>query len=284
MDNRTGFRPVAERRAGGHAFYAQQARRALGLEPEGVIAQLRAPVFHFLLGAAVAGVAVLAQPQRVGLPLGIAIDVLLALLATLALTAYDRLSPPEARPGLAGGALPTAALLAEAVVLAGAADMREWLPAVVVAAVVIAVAPHLSALRIAGRDDAWLRVARDAAGVAVMGPVLIAAGSPALGPVRGVMLALASFLTAIDALHTDRAGPRRMVVAAVLVAMAVSGSLAPAAHAGQAPGAAMLLVLWYGLRGMAAAACAPRVARGALVEYAVFVGVAGAMLGLSARH
>ena len=270
---------------GGHAFYAEQARRALGVDREGPLAELRAPIFHFVVGALVAGIAVLARPQLVGLPLGIGIDVLLMGLASLALLAFDRLTcPPEARPGLEGGALPTAALLAEAVVLAGTDQKALWIPAVLIAAVVIAAAPHLSAMRIAGRDDAWLRIARDAAGVATLGPVLIAGCSSALGPVRGFMLAAGSFLTVVDALHTERSPRVRAVVVAVVVAVLVSGSVIPATRGGQAVGAASLLVLWYGLRGIAVVVAGPRRSLGAVAEYGLFVAAAGALLTQAVRH
>ena len=291
MDNRTDFRPPATppgptpRRVGGHAFYAEQARRALGVDREGPLAELRAPIFHFVVGALVAGIAVLARPQQVGLPLGIALDVLLMGLASLALLAFDRLTcPPDARPGLEGGALPTAALLAEAVVLAGTDQKPLWIPAVAVAAVVIAAAPHLSAMRIAGRDDAWLRIARDAAGVATLGPVLIAGCSSALGPVRGFMLAAGSFLTVVDALHTERAPRLRGLVVAGVVAVLVSGSVIPATRGGQAVGAASLLVLWYGLRGIAVVVAGPRRSLGAFAEYGLFVAAAGALLTQAVRH
>ena len=285
MDNRTGFRPPSPRRAGGHAFYAEQARRALGIDHEGPLAELRAPIFHFVVGALVAGIAVLARPQRVGLALGIGLDVLLMGLASLALLAFDRLTcPPEARPGLEGGALPTAALLAEAIVLAGTDQKQLWIPAAVVAAVVIAAAPHLSAMRIAGRDGAWLRVGRDAAGVATLGPVLIAGCSSALGPVRGFMLAAGSFLTVVDALHTERAPRVRGLIVAGVVAVVVAGSVIPAQRGGQAVAAATLLVLWYGLRGWAVVVATWRRSFGALAEYGSFVAVAGFLLSNAVRH
>jgi hypothetical protein len=274
-----------QRRVGGHAFYAEQARRALGLQLEGPLAELRAPIFHFVIGAVVAGVAVLARPQLVGLGLGIGLDLLLTGLASLALLAFDRLTcPPEARPGLEGGALPTAALLAEAIVLAGTDEKRLWIPAAVVAAVVIAVAPHLSAMRIAGSDRAWLRVARDAAGVAVLGPVLIAGCSTAPAVLRGFLLASGAFLTVVDAVHTERVPRLRGLVAAALVAATVAGSVVPAQRGGQAAAAAMLLVLWYGLRGVAVILAGSRRSRGALAEYGLFVAIAGTLMGTVARH
>jgi hypothetical protein len=258
------------------------------VDSDGPLAELRAPIFHFVVGALVAGIAVLARPQQVGLALGIGLDVVLMGLASLALLAFDRLTcPPEARPGLEGGALPTAALLAEAIVLAGTDQKQLWIPAVVVAAVVIAAAPHLSAMRIAGRDDAWLRVARDAAGVATLGPVLIAGCSSALGPVRGFMLAAGSFLTVVDALHTERAPRARGLVIAGVVAAVVAGSVIPATRGGQAVAAATLLVLWYGLRGLAVVVATWRRSwrsLGAVAEYGSFVAVAGFLLSNAVRH
>jgi hypothetical protein len=210
----------------------------------------------------------------------------LALLGAAALLLYDRLfCPPEARPGLEGGALPTAALLAEAVVLAGTSDARLWVPAVVLAAVMSAVAPHLGAMRLAGRDEGWLRLARDAAGVSVMVPVLIAGASSAPGPVRGFIVFAGSLLTVVDAVHTEQAVRRRGLMAAFLVGLAVSLCLIPATRGGQVPAAgAILLVLWYGLRGLAVAGGAARWSRGVVAEYGVFVVAAAALLSTTARH
>jgi hypothetical protein len=287
VDNRTGIRPPEPPRGGrGHAFYADQARRALGIQLHGPLAELQTPIFHFVIGALVAGIAVLARPQRVGVPLGIGLDVLLALLGAAALFAYDRLfCPPEARPGPEGGALPTAALLAEAVALAGTSDGRLWIPAVVVAALVIAAAPHLSALRIAGRDEAWLRRARDAAGVAVMVPVLIAGCSSAPGPVRGFIVFAGSLLTGLDAVHTEHAARGRAALAAFAVGLAVALCVIPATQGGQSAAAGgILLVLWYGLRGLAVAGGAAKWSRGVVAEYGVFVVAAAALLSTTARH
>ena len=287
MDNRTPIRPPGSGSGRGHAFYAEQARRALGIQLHGPLAELQTPIFHFLIGALVAGVAVVARPQQVGVPLGIGLDFLLAMLSVAALLTYDRFfCPPEVRPGLEGGALPTAALLAEAVVLAGTSDARLWVPAVVIAVVVVAAAPHLSALRLAGRDDAWLRLSRDTAGVAVMVPVLIAGCSAASGPLRGFIVAAGGFLTAVDAVHAERAGRgRRGLLAALCVAVVVAGCLVPATRGAQIPAAGgILLLLWYGLRGVAASVCAPRVSRGAVAEYGVFVVAAAALLGAAVRH
>lgn len=288
MDNRTGFRPAdpvrLQRNVRGHAVYADMARRALGVELHGPLAELRAPLFHFVIGALVAGIAVLGRPQQVGVALGIAIDALLAVLASLALLVFDRLfCPPEARPGPAGGALPTAALLAEAVVLAGTQQKALWVPAAVVAALVIAGAPHLSAMALAGREAGLLRVARDAAGVAAMWPVLIAGTSSVFGPLRGAILAAGAFLTVVDALHTERAALGRTLLAAASVAAAVGGALVPADHSGQAVAAATLLVLWYGLRGWAVTAVG-RWSWSALLEYGVFVGIAAALLAGALRR
>jgi hypothetical protein len=286
VDNRTGIRPPERGGGRGHAFYADQARRALGIQLHGPLAELRTPFFHFVIGAFVAGIAVLARPQRVGIPLGIGLDVVLALLGVAALLAYDRLfCPPDARPGLEGGALPAGALLAEAVVLSGTGDTRLWVPAVVLAALIIAAAPHLSAMRLAGRDEGWLRLARDAAGVAVMVPVLIAGCSTAAGPVRGSIVAAGAFLTVVDAVHTERTARLRGLLAAFAVALAVSLCLLPATSGPQVPAAGgILLVLWYGLRGLAVAAGAARLSRGVVAEYGVFVLAAAALLSTQARH
>lgn len=286
MDNRTGIRPP-ERRAAGHAFHAQQARRALGIHLDRPLAQLRTPFFHFVIGALVAGMAVLARPQRVGVSLGAGLDAVLAALAVVAVFTYDRLfCPPEARPGIEGGALPIAALLGESIVLAGTTEASLWIPAVVVAALVIAVSPHLTAMRALGRDGALLRLAGDAAGVAVMVPVVIAASSPAWGVARGLVLAAGAFLTVVDAVHTERAARLRVVLAALGVALATSLSIIPATSGGGqgAAAGAILLVLWYGLRGIAVAGGTAKLSRGVLAEYGAFVAVAAALLTSTARH
>jgi Protein of unknown function (DUF5656) len=291
VDNRTGIRPPSETqeardRGRGHAFYAAQARRALGVQLHSPLGELRTPIFHFVIGVLVAGIAVMARPDRVGVWLGIGLDVVLALLGVAALMTYDRLfCPPEARPGLEGGALPTAALLGEAVVLAGTSAAGLWVPAVVLAAVVIAAAPHLSSRRLAGHDEAWLRLARDAAGVAVMVPAVILGLSSAPGPVRGFVVWAAAALTTVDAVHTEQGGRRRGLVASFLVGAVVAGCLVPATRGAQVTAAGgLLLVLWYGLRGLAVASTGSRLSRVAVAEYGVFVAAAGTLLGMSARH
>ncbi len=286
MDNRTGIRPPERPPGRGHAFYASEARRALGIQLHGPLAELQTPIFHFLIGALVAGIAVLARPKRVGIGLGVGLDLLLALLAVASLLTYDRLfCPPEVRPGPESGALPAAALLGEAIVLAGTDTAALWVPAVLVGVLVVAAAPHLSAMRVAGRDGTWLRLSRDAAAVAVMVPVLIAGCSAAPGPVRGFVVAAGSFLTTVDAVHVERGHRRRGLVGSCLVAVAVAGCLVPATRGSQIPAAGgILLVLWYGLRGVAATVSAPRLSRGAVAEYGVFVVAAAALLGTAARH
>jgi hypothetical protein len=140
-------------------------------------------------------------------------------------------------------------------------------------------------MRAAGRDGAALRLARDAAGVAVMGPAVVVGCSSAPGPLRGAVLAAAAFLTVVDALHTERADRRRGLLAATAVAVAVAGALVPATRGGQVPGAgAILLVLWYGLRGLAVVGGTGRLSRGVVMEYGFFVVVAVALMSSTAQH
>jgi hypothetical protein len=101
------------------------------------------------------------------------------------------------------------------------------------------------------------------------------------------MLAAGSFLTVVDALHTERAPRARGLVIAGVVAAVVAGSVIPATRGGQAVAAATLLVLWYGLRGLAVVVATWRRSwrsLGAVAEYGSFVAVAGFLLSNAVRH
>jgi hypothetical protein len=86
--------------------------------------------------------------------------------------------------------------------------------------------------------------------------------------------------------HAERAGRgARGLVASACLAVVVACCLVPATRGTQIPAAGgILLLLWYGLRGVAASVCAPRVPRGAVAEYGVFVLAAAVLLGAAARH
>lgn len=290
MDNRRSVRsegPGPQR--AGHAFYADQARRALGLG--GALQQrlpdVPAPVFNALVGAAVALAAVLARPQAVGTRPGAILDGALAAVAGMALIYHDRVvCPPGVRPGAEAAVLPAAAMLGLAVSLAGTSDVRVGAVAIAVAALVIAGAPHLNSLRKAGREGPVLRLVREAAGIVVLLPVLLAAAAPSLTTgARAGLVAGATAAVGFDALRTDRVPVRRTLLATALLALlcAAAVPLAARSTAQTAVGAA-LLVLWYGLRGVAGQAAAREAERGALVEYAAFAVGAAAALGVLATR
>jgi heme/copper-type cytochrome/quinol oxidase subunit 4 len=82
-----------------------------------------------------------------------------------------------------------------------------------------------------------------------------------------------AFLVSLDSLRTERLTIPATILSALIVAGIVLGSAAIVgvndAHAGLR--AAVLLVLWYGARGVAGAVVGPERNRELMVEYAVFV-------------
>ncbi|MBV8302517.1 MAG: hypothetical protein JOY68_11395 [Candidatus Dormibacteraeota bacterium] len=273
MDNRTGFRPK------GHAFLAEQARRTLGVTAFPVLAEIPMPLVHTALGAAVCGVAVVVRPEALGLRNSAIADVALALLTAIVLVGYDLLVYPKARrPGLEGAALPTAAVGAFGVVLAGVTPISIRLAAGVVATLVIGGVPQLAGRRLIDAEGGIIRLLRDIAGIAVLTPVLVAGASPVLDPLwRGAVVGAITVLVSFDGLRTEnlsiaRAIPLAFVLGAVLAGATV---VIPPSSAQIGARAAVLLVFWYGLRGMAGVFAAENTERRlTLLEYGVFVALA----------
>jgi hypothetical protein len=271
VDNRTGFR----RR--GHGYLADQARSALGITGEiRVLAEIPLPMVHTAFGLAVAAAEVLLRPEAVGLDRSAAADAGLALLTGLILVAYDFLIyPSDSRPGPVGTALPMAAVLSFGTLLAIAVlPLPIRIAGGVIAAVVIGGVPQLAGRRALGKEGWFTRLVRDASGIAVLAPVLLGGVSPTL-PLRLRLAAVFAvvFLVSLDSLRTERLSIPATVLSALLVAAVVVGGAevvgANNAHTGLR--AAILLVLWYGTRGVAGAVGGPRRHRELVAEYAVFV-------------
>ena len=278
MDNRTGFR----RR--GHGYLADQARNALGITGEvRVLAEIPLPMVHTAFGLAVVAAEVLLRPEAVGLNRSAAADAALAIVTGLILVAYDLLIyPSDSRPGPVGTALPMAAVLSFGTLLAIAVlPLPIRIAGGVIAAVVIGGVPQLAGRRALGKEGWFTRLTRDVSGIAVLAPVLIGGASPTL-PLRLRLVAVVAvvFLVSLDSLRTERLSIRLTILFALLVASLVVGGAAVvganSAHAGLR--AAILLVLWYGARGVAGALGGPHRRRGLIAEYAVFV--LAAMVGM----
>ncbi|MBV8196441.1 MAG: hypothetical protein JOY80_13050 [Candidatus Dormibacteraeota bacterium] len=273
MDNRTGFR----RR--GHAYLADQARQTLGVSEFRVLAEIPLPLVHTAFGAAVCGVAVLVRPEALGLRNSAIADGALALLTAIVLVGYDFLIYPRARrPGLEGAALPTAAVGAFGTVLAGVTPISVRIAAGIVAALVIGGVPQLAGRRAVEVEGGATRLLRDIAGVAVLTPVLVAGTSPVLTTFwRGALVGAITALVSFDGLRTERLSAARAVpVAMVLGAVLAGAAMVLTPNVSQlGVRAGVLLVLWYGLRGMAGVFSTTVRSRVlVLVEYAVFVAVA----------
>jgi hypothetical protein len=285
VDNRTGFR----RR--GHGYLADQARSALGITGEvRVLAEIPLPMVHTAFGLAIAAAEVLLRPEAVGLDRSAAAVAGLAILTGLVLVAYDFLIyPSDSRPGPVGTALPMAAVLSFGTLLAIAVlPLPIRIAGGAIAAAVIGGVPRLAGRRALGREGWFTRLTRDVSGIAVLAPVLLGGVSPTL-PQRLRLAAVAAvvFLVTLDSLRTERLSIRRTILFALLVAAVVLGGSAVvganSAHMGLR--AAILLVLWYGSRGVAGAVGGPSRRRGLIAEYAVFViaAVAG-VIWVSAAH
>ena len=277
MDNRTGFR----RR--GPAFLAEQARQALGVSGDiRSLAEIPLPLVHTAFGAAVCAVAVLLRPQEIGLQASAIAAGVLAVITVMVLTGYDMLVyPPEQRPGLEGSALPLGAVVAFAAVLAGVTPLSVRAAAGVVAALVIGGVPQLVGRRVLGREGWLVRLLRDIAGVLVLAPVLLAGASPVLATTwRLALVGSVTALVSFDGLRTERL-PRARAAPAALAIGAVIGGVA--ALVGPSTGnagarAAILLVLWYGLRGMGGVLAIDARRAATLLEYGAFVMLAAGAL------
>jgi hypothetical protein len=279
---------LPEVRLTGHAFYAEEARRALGIVREiraVTVARVPAPLFHGAVAAAVAVTAVLVRPQVTGWPLSILLDLALAVLTALAIVHYDLvLCAEETRPGPDSFILPVGAVISLAVSLAGTGDHRAGALAVLLGAGVIAGAPHLAALRAAGLETPLARQLREVAAVLVCVPAVLAGAAPGLPWwLRGLVVLLGTTATAYEAVRADGVPWRRTALAALgagsLTALTAAGA---GGLFGQAATATALLLLWYGLRGLFGGASVGRLGRGPLIEYGGFIVAAGLTFGVAA--
>ncbi len=272
MDNRTGFR----RR--GHGYLADQARKALGISAEArVLAEIPLPMVHTAFGLAVVAAEVLLRPEAVGSGRSAIYDAGLALLTGLLLVAYDFLIyPSEMRPGPVGAALPMAAALSFGALLGNALfPLPIRIGGGVIAALVIGGVPRLAGRRALGKEGWFTRLVRDVLGIAVLAPVLLAGATPTLAlPTRLGFVFAVAVLVSLDSLRTEHVPITWTILAALVVGAVVAGGAAAAgastSHAGWR--AAILLVLWYGARGVAGAlGTTARRSRELVAEYAVFM-------------
>jgi hypothetical protein len=270
VDNRTGFR----RR--GHAYLADQARSALGITGEvRVLAEIPLPMVHTAFGIAVAAAEVLLRPEAVGLTRSALSDTGLALFTGLFLVAYDFLIyPSDSRPGPVGTALPMAAVLSFGTLLAIAVlPLPIRIGSGVIAAVVIGGVPQLAGRRALGKEGWFTRLIRDISGIAVLAPVLLGGVSPTL-PLQFRLPAVfvVVVLVSLDGLRTEHLPILWTIASALVVGVLVAGAAvlvgADSAHAGLR--AAILLVLWYGGRGVAGAIGARSRSKEVIAEYAIF--------------
>jgi len=274
VDNRTGFRRT------GHAFLAEEARKALGITGEiHSLAEVPVPLVHTGFGAAVCAAAVVVRPEILGFRNSAIADAALAVLTVIVLAGYDLLVyPRERRPGIEGLALPVAAVGAFSAVLATNPPFAVKMAAGVIAALVIGGVPQLALRRATAAEGGTTRLLRDMAGVAVLAPVMVASAMSSLDPrwrfgLVGAITALVSY----DALRTEGLAAGRVAVASLGLgaAMAAAAALITPTSAQLGVRAAMLLVLWYGLRGIAAALVGRSARRVlAVLEYGAFVALA----------
>lgn len=255
-----------------------------------MLAEIPLPMVHTAFGVAVAAAEVLLRPEAVGLDRSAACVAGLTILTGLILVAYDFLIyPSDSRPGPVGIALPMAAALSFGTLLAIAVlPLPIRVAGGVIAAVVIGGVPQLAGRRALGKEGWFTRLIRDVSGIAVLAPVLLGAVAPTL-PIRlrlGAVFAVV-FLVSVDSLRTERLSIRLTILSALIVAAIVVGGAAVIgannSHAGLR--AAILLVLWYGARGVAGAVGGQARPRGLIAEYGVFVlaSIAG-VLWINAAH
>jgi len=243
------------------------------------------PVFTGLVGAAVAGTAVLVRPQQTGQPASALLDLLLAGLLALALAYHARLvCPPGARPGIAAAILPLAAVLSLGLVLDGTEQAVVGGITVAVTILVVALVPHLEAIAAAGLPPAAsLRGARVLAGLAVAVPVCAAGAASGLSPlVRALLVLAGTGAAALDGMRAEGVRSGWAVPASVATASVTAVGSLGAPRVGQPVGAVALLLLWYGARGLLGQHRPGRRHALALVEYGAFAAAAAAVLA-SAR-
>lgn len=245
------------------------------------LADVPLPLVHTALGIAVCAVVAALRPQVLGLRGSVIVCGSLALATALALTLYDHLVyGRDLRHALAATGLPVAAIAAFVVVLGGTGELLLRAPAGLIAALVIGGIPHLGGLRAAGREGTATRLLRDGAGIAVLAPLLLAAYDGPLTTAASAALAGSGVvLVSADALLTEELRGSVAVAGAALLAAIMAGLVFVLPLTGRdTVRAALLLVAWYGLRGLVAATLS-RGSRGALiVEYGVFVVAAAALI------
>jgi hypothetical protein len=275
------------RRRRGNAFYAESARAALGMRAEvHTLSDVPLPLVHTALGIAVAAVVAALRPQVLGLRTTVIACGSLAVATALTLTLYDRLVyGRDLRHAVAATFLPVAAIAAFVVVLASTGDLTLRVPAGAIAALVIGGIPHLGGLRAAGREGSATRLLRDGAGIAVLAPLLLASFGGGLATSSSLALCgCGVLLVSADALLTEELNGFVAIAAAAVIAACLAALLVSLPVAGRGTvRAGLLLVLWYGLRGLAAALLRRDRTRGMLVEYGLFVVGAGAAIALGAR-
>jgi hypothetical protein len=262
----------------GHAYYADQARRALGISVEPRLAEVPFPIIHAALGVAACAVAVALRPGAVGLAGSVVGVTALCFVTGLVLAAYDRfVYPAEHRPAVEAIALPVAALGAFSLILAGTVDIRTRLVAAAVTVAVCGGLPHLGGLRASGREGWGGRFLRDAAAIAVLVPVLLASASGNLPLGLRVAVALVGVgLVTLDGLRTEETRLRHTAALAALTAVVVTGAMVAVDRAVATPGAAaaVTLVIWYGVRGMVASAVIPPRRLSSVAEHLAVVAIA----------
>ena len=283
--------PSAPARGRGHAHLAASARQALGIQNTVVqrVADVPAPLFCAFVAVAGSALAVVVRPQRVPRLLGLPLDAAIVAVCAAAIVAHARLVELHTGEAVRGrgvhaALLPVAALCSLLVVLAGSDTLATTIVATAGCAIVLALSAHLDGLRAAGREGSRERVLRDAAGSAVMVPIALAGASDSLhaAPRAGVVLLVAGLLTSAA---VSPAPWRTALRAGVAAGLATAAATVAAVRAdSEVTGAAGLLLLWYGLRGVATIAAAPRRDWLALVEYVAVTGGAIALLVLEARH
>ncbi len=276
MDNR----PTRRRR--GNAFYADSARAALGVGGEvHSLADVPLPLVHTALGMAVCAVVAALRPQVLGLRTSVIASGALAAATALTLVLYDWLVyGRDLRHAIAATALPVAAIAAFVTVLAGTGDLLLRLPAGLVAALVVGGVPHLGGLRAAGREGTAARLLRDGTGVIVLAPLLLAAYDGDLSRTASAALAGgAVLLVTADALLTEELRGAVAVAGALLIAGLMAGLVLVLPGVGRdTVRAGLLLVMWYGLRGLLAALFTRRRSQGLIWEYGLFIVVAAGVV------